>query len=367
MSDDAVRETEEQFWRLSGVSDVALEAELKVLLLTGARTEAHVVAHLAEVEVRRLHLRAGYRSLFEYCLVALGFSEFEAVFRISAARTARNFPRAFGMLERREIHLSGLHLLRNHLTPENHQQLLADARHKTKRQIAEQLAQQFPRANTPPSVRCLPKVEPLSADRYRLELTIDEAFKQKLERAAERLSHANPSHDLVVVLDRALDALLAQLDKGRFGRAAKPRSVGAVRRGAQAVSPNSSLRREVEEAAGSSPSHQPSPSRPHISRSVSRQVAERDEHRCTFTAADGRRCSAQAFLQLHHEQAWARGGPDTVENLRLLCAEHNRLHAEQDFGAARIRRAIDRRDEAPHHAETPSTTADDLPIPDKVA
>jgi hypothetical protein len=39
-------------------------------------------------------------------------------------------------------------------------------------------------------------------------------------------------------------------------------------------------------------------------------------------------------LQLHHELAHALGGPSTFENLRLVCAAHNRLFAERDFGRA---------------------------------
>jgi len=410
MNHDDIGETGADFWRLNHVSDAALERGLMLLLANVAHKEAGVVAHLAEVEARRLHLRAGYRSLFEYCLVALGFSEFEAVFRISAARTARNFPSAFGMLERREIHLSGLHLLRNYLTPENHCELLADARHKTKRQIEEQLARRFPRPDTPPSLRPLPpKVESLSSGRYRLELTIDEAFKQKLERAADRLSHANPSYDFVVVLDRALDALAAELDRGRFGVAAKsrpaaggrhrirPPSTSAARRPEIIAEPTASEVSSAAETSGrqpsrsrarggvatttspsATPSPQPSSSRAHIPRDVSRQVAERDQHRCTFTSPDGRRCSAKAFLQLHHDEAWARGGPDTADNLRLLCAQHNRLLAEQDFGAAKILQAIERSGDEqsvacqrhdPRHASVDvAPKADDaLPIPDKVA
>jgi hypothetical protein len=107
-------------------------------------------------------------------------------------------------------------------------------------------------------------------------------------------------------------------------------------------------------------------------------VAERDEHRCTFTSSEGRRCSARAFLQLHHEEAWARGGPDTADNLRLLCAQHNRLLAEQDFGAAKILKAIEQGGDVqkvacqPHDPQHVSSdvapeTDDALPIPDKVA
>jgi len=40
-------------------------------------------------------------------------------------------------------------------------------------------------------------------------------------------------------------------------------------------------------------------------------------------------------LQIHHERAWSKGGPDTLDNLRLLCAAHNRLLAELELGERR--------------------------------
>ena len=225
MSESAVaRRNDVNFWELRQVSDLELEQDLKQLLGAGARTEARVVAHLAEVEARRLHLRAGFRSLFEYCLVGLGFSEFEAVFRISAARTACKYPVIFELLERRELHLSGVHLLRNYLTSDNHQQLLDEARYKTKRQIEMLLARHFPRADIPASVRKLPSLEPLSPGRYRLELTVDESFKQELELARDLLSHSNPSWDIGVVLARALQAFVEQLQKRRFVKISTPKA-----------------------------------------------------------------------------------------------------------------------------------------------
>ena len=87
------------FWTLSGVSNGELEANLKHLLRDGARTEARVIAHLAEVDARRLHL-VDAPSLFEYCRARLGFSESEAWYRICAARAARKFPIIFELLER---------------------------------------------------------------------------------------------------------------------------------------------------------------------------------------------------------------------------------------------------------------------------
>jgi hypothetical protein len=98
------------FWILNHFSDAELQGNLKELLRAAGRTEATVVAHLAEVDARRLHLR-GAPSLFQYCLVELGFSESEAWYRICAARAGRRFPLVFELLERRELHLTAVALL----------------------------------------------------------------------------------------------------------------------------------------------------------------------------------------------------------------------------------------------------------------
>jgi 5-methylcytosine-specific restriction endonuclease McrA len=76
--------------------------------------------------------------------------------------------------------------------------------------------------------------------------------------------------------------------------------------------------------------------REHIPNAVQRLVATRDGLRCTYVSEVGCLCSSRAFLQIHHEEAWASGGASIPENLRLLCAVHNRLLAERDFGSAHV-------------------------------
>ena len=89
------------FWMLEGVPDAELVSSLRELIARGARTEARIVAHLAEVEARRLHLLNG-RSLFKYCLETLGLSENQAFYRIRAAQLAYRFPVIFELLEQRQ-------------------------------------------------------------------------------------------------------------------------------------------------------------------------------------------------------------------------------------------------------------------------
>ena len=81
------------FWELGDHSDERILSELSKLLSNGARTEARVVAHLAEIDARKLTLLSGM-SLFEYCIVGLKLSEHAAYLRIAGARAARKFPLA---------------------------------------------------------------------------------------------------------------------------------------------------------------------------------------------------------------------------------------------------------------------------------
>ena len=356
-----------EFWGLWAISDVELEATLCGLLGAGARVEARIVAHLAEVEKRRLHLLAGYPSLYDYCRKRLGLSEFEAFTRIAAARVAGKYPVVFEMLERRQLHLTAICEVREFLTVENHRELLEVVSGKTKLQIREVLAQRFPQADVPARLQKLPALEPLSPGRYLLQLTLSAEQKAKLEQARDLLSHANSSGDLAIVVERALDQLISRLEKRRFGGArpaqaaaeasaatkeqapARRKSAGVGHAGERARAPHLASSSELvaeardggadgSKVAGAIESK--GERRKHIASATRRDLLARGDVRCGYVSHDGQLCEGRAFLQLHHRRAWAHGGSDTADNLELLCGAHNRLLAEQAFGRAHIEAAI---------------------------
>jgi 5-methylcytosine-specific restriction endonuclease McrA len=356
------------FWDLGRVSDDRLRAELTTLLASGYRTEARIVAHIAEVEERKLHAKDGYSSLFDYCVRQLGLSESEAFHRLTAARVARRFPIVFSLIERRQIHLTAVCLLRDYLSPENHQELLAAASNKTKLQIQELLAWRFPRPDVASYVRKLPSraacaasehalrptppspqtprptptrtlVEPTSEARYRIQLNASSSLKEKLEFFRALVSHSIPNGDVAAALERALDLALEQVQKQRFAKTAKPRLAIKSRRIA--------VRRTGTP-------------REHIPNATQREVVARDEMRCTYVSDSGCRCSSRAFLQIHHEEPWARGGSSVPENLRLLCSVHNRLLAERDFGAAHVAERVAARRETDVGANEVEVIAPDV-------
>jgi len=144
------------FWELQAISDAELLRGLAELQQKGRRVTAELVAHLAEVERRRLHLYAACGSLFEYCVARLGLSEDEACRRIEAAQLGRRFPELFALLASGDLSLSVVALLKPYLSADNHRELFRVVAGQSVRQARERLAARFPQPDVRSSVRKLP-------------------------------------------------------------------------------------------------------------------------------------------------------------------------------------------------------------------
>jgi hypothetical protein len=593
-------------YSLSHLSDDQLLKGLARLNHESQELTAELLAHLAEVDARRLYLTHACSSLFNYCLERLGCTEDEAGRRIHAARVARRFPVIFEMVASGELHLSTVNLLAPYLEERSGEELLFAARHKTKRGVEELLAARFPRADAPSILRRLaaPKamapsssmamspqvaaqvgaglrppvsgapgapqgitstafasagvaaaapdslesapmpiqlsgescravplqprgdsaravLAPLSAERFKLQVTLSREGRDKLLRAQALLRHKIPSGDLSAVLERALTILCAELEARKFGKrkqksnlsgeklgrgrqardaqlnagqagkcvresvghrkrlapdgiatparagkgavadvsgsargldepvldeltqqsrdpasrnpaehvlgrtpvasapvdeqvlagrpfswatgegrgpkssaspaaasaeyvpgrtpvarapvdeqvlAGRPfscptgegrgpkssplpgaasaeyvlgRTTSAAKRGpAEARSPASMRGASNAESGSPGAERRATPAADkrsrYIPRTIRREVAERDEHRCAYVDARGQRCRETAWLELHHRTPFARGGKSTVDGLELRCRMHNDLQARLDFGEAHM-------------------------------
>ncbi|MCG6919938.1 MAG: hypothetical protein LJF15_02465, partial [Acidobacteria bacterium] len=142
---------------LKDISDDELLRRLTHLLKQSRRCEADLVAHIAEVDARRLYARQSTSSMFVYCTERLHLSEAEAWLRITAARASREHPMLLTMLRDGRIHLSGIRRLAPHLTPENRDRLLTRATHRSRREIEELVAELAPRPDAATRIRKLPE------------------------------------------------------------------------------------------------------------------------------------------------------------------------------------------------------------------
>src|SRR6516225_6731865 len=130
--------------KLADLSDAQLLESLKSLCSEGRAVLARLLAHLVEVEERRLHLEAACPSIFQFCVQRLGMSEDEACRRIHAARLARRFPDLLARIERGDLTLSTMALLADALTPSNYEELVEAAAGKTKADVQSLLAKRSP-------------------------------------------------------------------------------------------------------------------------------------------------------------------------------------------------------------------------------
>ena len=334
-------------YTLSHLSDQSLLRELKSLVSRNRATTAMLVAHLGEVDSRRLYAPAGYPSMYEYCLQELHFSEQTAFKRIRVGRLARQFPAIHGMLADGRLHLSGLVTLSAYLTPANADDLLAAAVHKSKAQIEQMLAERFPQPDLPtliaplmpttcagqlspgrvkfsPAEHAAPgstvdsaapwpaapvpppappaRIAPLAPERFAVQCTVDRETHDLIRYAQALLGHAVPSGDLPEAIHRAFACLVGELERRKFAKTDRPRPC-----------------RRSEDAR-------------QIPASVKRAVWERDGGRCTFVGESGHRCEASTRLEFDHVEPVATGGHATVQGLRLRCRAHNQLEAERAFG-----------------------------------
>ena len=332
---------------------------------TGERAgTAETLAAICEVESRNLYLEAGYSSLFEYCMVDLGYSEDATKKRIHATRAAREHADlVFPALADGRLHLSGLVLLAPHLTQENAEELLAAAANQSKAKIEMLLVQRKPKPDLPAWIQPLAsgplhsgparegapghvesgiagslspvalfeqapagveqrsRTIPLAPQRYGYQFSSDEEFQTDLTEATELLGDAVAPGDLAAIFKRVLKAALPVLRKQKFGAAKKPGRCRAPKPGSRRI-PNS----------------------------VKRAVWKRDGGRCTYVSDDGRRCTSRK-VQYDHIEEVARGGLSTESNVRLLCHAHNQLAAEKTFGRDFMENKRDRRSAAePHNA-----------------
>ena len=62
---------------------------------------------------------------------------------------------------------------------------------------------------------------------------------------------------------------------------------------------------------------------------IKHAVVLRDNGQCTFIRSDGKRCSNERHLELHHQHPRSLGGEHSVSNLITLCGAHHRDHHKQ--------------------------------------
>jgi hypothetical protein len=328
----------------SRLSDDALLARLKSLAGREREATVELVAHLAELDTRTVHLGEGVKSLWGYCTRILHLSEDAACSRVAAAKAVRMFPVILDLMADGSVHLTTVKLLAPHLTPENHRALLAEATHRSRSDVEVIVRRLSPLPDVRPTIRKLPSAElvspvmgdsrpsspataaapwapvgappaeaprpaahrpvisPLAPERYRLQITMAQETHDTLRRLQDLLAREVQGGDPAVIVARALAHFLREVETKKIAATDRPRPPRATKAGSR-----------------------------HVPAAVRRAVWTRDGAQCAFNGRSGR-CAERRFLEWHHLRPHGHQGPATVDNISLRCRAHNVYESELVFG-----------------------------------
>ena len=266
--------------------------ELELALTDSVRRErsclAEVLKYLREVDRRKLYLERGHSSLFAYCTGKLGYSEPEAMIRIQAMRLTRAVPEAVKKIEAGSLSLSVAAKIQSAVkeAPEKAKELVKELSGASKREAEKRLAEVFPVAPRREAAK------PISQNLVEIRFTVTREEYELIQELMDRKSHSNFERSHAKLFTALAKAELKKLER-KQGEDALPHGPGKV---------NSR----------------------HIPAPLKRKIWKRDEGKCQYRSPDGHQCQERHGLQLDHIEPFAKGGPSTEENLRLLCGAHNR-------------------------------------------
>ena len=282
-SDEAVTTT------VSALSDDRLLEQTKELSRIEHHLEVVVIDHLREIQKRRLYLRRGFSSLFDYAVRELGYSDAAAWRRIKAMRlcadvdgvrerlrngtmtlnaaaqlqnafdrqerkkerSARNAPRGvgFGAAAQSQEGSAPPRLAERKPAPvldaEARRELVERASGKSSREVMQLLAEVDPELAAPAD-----RVRPLGGGRWELKAVIDDECRRGLERLQGLLSHVDPHLTMGHLMARLVREGLDRHDparppRGRRAAPAKgaeqtsaPKTQAASARGADSAAPS---------------------------------------------------------------------------------------------------------------------------------
>ena len=248
---------------------------------------SELLENVQRMDEARVWDRLDYRSLFHYCLKRLKLSESTTSAFISVARKSTSVSELKEAVIKGTLTLSQAKRVVSVIESSNASMWLEKASMLKQRELEREVAATL----SSPALK--EKLKPVGGEMSELRLILPERMRIKLERLVEIRGCS-----MLEAFEFAMEETLKRHDPLRKAE----RNLGKIK---QARSSRN------------------------VAAHVKHEVVTRDKARCTFLHSDGTRCENQRWLHAHHIKPRSHGGPNTVENLRLLCSQHYKaMHSE---------------------------------------
>lgn len=303
-------------------SSYDLTHHLKTLVQQERELLHHIILTVKEIDLRKLYLKMGFSSLFDYLVKHIGYSEGAAQRRIDAARLLLDVPLLAAKIESGEIKLNQVSLIQRtvrqivqqsargespiKVTAIQKQELVDLLSDKNHRESQTAVATYF---HLPVLQQTVQKSQ--ADESVRLEMTFTKEQFAKLQRAKELLSHAVPTGDLVDLIEYLSDKVIQQKMTSSKRQSAAMMATTAQTTATAAVKPRTKMA---------------------IPTAVRKQLFKKQDC-CQYTDAKTKnKCGSRWQLQIDHIRPQWADGDHKPENLQVLCAAHNRLRYREQAG-----------------------------------
>ncbi len=271
--------------------------------------EWRVIEVLQEVEATGLYKALECPSLFIYAVKFLDLDNALAYAMIRAARLSREIPRLEHSLKTQQLTVTKAARIFSTLTPHNAQELISYAEKHSADDINREVTRMREKEGLPARMR---KIQ-----------VSDETYA--LIKRARSLSAKNA--DVDHTLKRIVNEHLDRHDPVRKAERAQNRKSNHGSQASKIYQPLTTMdaQSQTKPFCTYQKSAQTNPKRKPLTADEKHQVFARDGGQCTHRDAQGRRCTNDRFLHIHHIRPVSLGGTNDPANLTTLCSFHHDL------------------------------------------
>ena len=300
-------------------SDQELLANIIILVKKEKNLTLLVIEHLAEIQNRRLFADLGYSSLFAYCTKHLGYCESEAYYRINTMKLTNTVPMAKGLIKTGQLTITNASQVYSTLKKIEQVEkrealeksdLSSDDYKKLEKELSTELAQHLiievcGKSKREAGIILKGHYQPTQIKKIKIE--IDEKIYLDFEKYREENGYFS-DEEIIKQLFKLLDF--------KKNKAVKEDCVETKIKALKVVSVKNSR---------------------YIPTSLKLIIRNRAKNCCEYISPlTHNRCIEKRNLEFDHIHPFAKGGTNSIHNLRLLCKSHNQRMSILEFGQKKM-------------------------------
>jgi hypothetical protein len=279
----------------------ALHERAIICLKKYLASENELLEIIQEIFDTKAFRELGYRSLHEYCVLALKLTDGQAYAFSSVLKKSLEVPELKEAVQKGDLSLNAARKIVSVITPETQQSWIEKAKTLRQKDLEKEIVKTHPEKGVRPSIK------PITESKRELRVVIDKDLEAMIERIrdleSQRTKKPATLEDTLLAMAKVFLDRKDTIEKAKRNHQ-RPSLTVMAREKLKSPTPNFfSARRKIPAA-------------------ISRQVHLRDQGKCQAP-----QCQERKWLAVHHLKPWAEGGGHEINNLLTLCSfHHGRIH-----------------------------------------